>query len=71
MDALGLPAFRVLTDYIGMDYYTLILESEANTLADFESMLAKETQDPEWRAWYAKFSLLCQSGRREVLRVMA
>jgi hypothetical protein len=71
MDAMGLQTFRVLTDYVGAEYYTLILESEAENLADFESMLAKEIQNPEWRAWYAKFSLLCRSGKREVLRVMA
>jgi hypothetical protein len=71
MDAMGFPVFRVLTDYIGVEYYTLVLESEVENLADFESMLAKETQNPEWRAWYAKFSLLCHSGQREVLRVMA
>jgi hypothetical protein len=70
MDAMGFPAFRVLTDYVGAEYYTLILEVEAETLADFEAMLAKETQDPEWRVWYAKFSLLCRSGKREVLRIM-
>lgn len=71
MDAMGFPAFRVLTDYVGVNYYTLILESEVETLAAYENMLARETKDPEWRAWYGKFSLLCQSGQREVLRVMA
>jgi hypothetical protein len=70
MDPMGFPAFRILTDYVGADYYTLILESEAENLAAFETMLTKETQNPEWRAWYAKFSLLARSGRREVLRVM-
>lgn len=71
MDAMGFPAFRVLTDFVGTEYYTLVLESEAETLAEFGSMLAKETQNLEWRAWYAKFSLLCRSGKREVLRIMA
>jgi hypothetical protein len=71
MDVLGFPAFRVLTDYVSAEYHTLILEMECKDLAEFENQLAKELRAPQWRTWYAKFSFLCRSGKREVLCVMA
>ncbi len=71
MDALGFPAFRVLTDYAGSAYYTVILEAEYESLSAYEASLAKELQDATWRAWYAKFSALGVSGHREILRLVA
>lgn len=66
----GYPVVRILTDYVGGEYYTLVLEFEAEDLAAFERMLATETQNPQWRAWYQKFVPLIRSGRREVLRLV-
>ncbi|MCA9839665.1 MAG: hypothetical protein KC422_22350 [Trueperaceae bacterium] len=69
MDTMGFPAFRVLTDYAGPAYYTIILEAEYETLSTYEASLAREIQDPTWRAWYEKFTAVAESGKREILRL--
>ncbi|HEX2094869.1 MAG TPA: NIPSNAP family protein [Longimicrobiaceae bacterium] len=60
---------RILTDLTG-EYYTLVLEMEMDNLQEMEEGLQKAGQDEEWRAWYARFSPLVRSGRREVYRVV-
>lgn len=61
---------RVLTDYAGVDYYTLILETSFANLADFERALSELMSTDEWRNWYQRFLPLARSGHREILRVV-
>ncbi len=68
-DRLDHPAARVLTDVTG-EFYTLVLKSEFEDLADFERRLQRVFQDPEWQAWYRRFSGFVRSGRREIFRVV-
>lgn len=63
----GAPS-RILTDLTG-EYYTLILESEHESLAAFEASLGSMNND-EFRAWYPRFSALVRSGRREIYRIV-
>jgi hypothetical protein len=65
----GYRTTRILTDVTG-DYYTLVYESEFDSLADFERAITEGFQDPDWKAWYARFTPLVREGRREIFRVV-
>jgi hypothetical protein len=60
---------RILTDLTGK-YYTLVLESTFESLAAYENQDTAGMATPEWRAWYAKFSPLIESGNREIFRIV-
>jgi len=62
--------FRLLTDFAGGQYYTLVMESEYGSLAEFEEAMSKTMGDKEWKDWYQKFVPLAESGRREILNVV-
>lgn len=61
---------RLLTDLAG-PYYTLVLETTYESLGAFEQSMRAETGAPEWRAWYARFTPLVESGRREIFTVVS
>ena len=65
----GYPVSRILTDVVG-EYYTLVMESSFESLAQHEEALRAASQDQAWREWYAKFVPLVHEGRREVFRVV-
>lgn len=60
---------RLLTDLSGQ-YYTLVLETTFDDLATYEREMRDSTGNPEWRAWYARFVPLAESGRREMFTVV-
>jgi hypothetical protein len=64
------PKSRILTD-IASDFYTLVLETECASLADFEQGIGKSFGNAEWQAWYQQFTPLIQSGRREIFQIVA
>ena len=66
---LGHTILRVLTDLTG-EYYTLVLESEFKSLADYEVALKKVLADPEFQQHYPKFRSLIRGGRRESFTVV-
>ena len=66
----GFEKIRALTDLITGHSYTLILESQWNSLADWESAAKKGTAAEDWQKWYAKFSPLVESASREVLNIL-
>ena len=66
---LGHHAARVLTDLTG-EYYTLVMEAEFNSLADYEAALKKVLADPEFQRHYPQFRKLIRSGRREIFTVV-
>ncbi len=65
----GAKKVRMMTDVVG-SYYTLVLESEYDSLADFERAGQAVSSNAEWRAWYQRFLPLAESGRREVFQVV-
>jgi len=66
----GAPApDRILTDLVGK-YYTLVVETKAANLAEFEASFKKMPNSPEMQAWYQKFSPLVESGHREIFNVV-
>jgi hypothetical protein len=68
--ALPIGSARLLTDLAGPDFYTLIVESAYDSLADFERAAQTVMGNAEWRAWYPKVVALCEGGRREILNVV-
>jgi len=61
---------RLLTDVAGAPYYTLILESTWDSLAQWEQGTKGVRADPEWQKWYPKVAALTESGRREILSII-
>jgi NIPSNAP len=66
---LGYRMVRVLTDLTG-EYYTLVLESEYSTLAEYEAALKKIFADSEWQQSYSKFRKIIRSGRRDIFTLV-
>ena len=66
---LAHPFSRILTDLTG-EYYTLVLESEAKSLAEYEAGLQKVMADAEWQRFYPQFRKLIRGGRREIFSVV-
>lgn len=60
---------RLLTDLTG-PYYTLVLETTYDGLAGFEHAARTAMDDADWRAWYARFTPLVESGYRELFTVV-
>jgi NIPSNAP len=66
---LGYRTVRVLTDLTG-EYYTLVLESEYSSLAEYEAALHKIFADSEWQQSYSKFRKMIRGGRREIFTLV-
>lgn len=66
---LGFPVPRVYVD-VAAEFYTLVVETEFASLADFENRLPQNFASSEWQDWYARFTPLVRAGRREVFRVV-
>ena len=68
----GFPTnVRLLTDLAGGDYYTVVLESTFNSLQDWEGAHKAARDNAAWKAVYAKIIPFTESGRREILSVVA
>lgn len=61
---------RLMTDVVGESYYTLVLESTYDSLAEFEQAMQNTMGKERWKTWYQKFTPLVESGKREVLKVV-
>lgn len=68
-ERLGARSPRFLTDLVG-DYYTLVWESEWESLSAFETGMNEGFQDPEWKDWYGRFSPLIRGGHREIFTIV-
>jgi hypothetical protein len=62
-------SFRVLTDLVG-SYYTLVLETSHQSLADYEQVSRSGMSDENWRMAYKKFTPYVESGYREILSLV-
>ena len=68
MAAAGQKA-RILTDVTG-DFNRVIMETEAESLADLEARMKEYGSNPKWKSKMASYTELWTSGGREVLRVV-
>ena len=69
LERLGMPRQRAMTDLVA-DFYTLVLEAEFPSLADFEEGTTKHFANPEWQAFYSRLRPLVAAGRREVFTIV-
>jgi hypothetical protein len=67
----GAVNVRLLTDMAGPDFYTVVLESTFNSTADWEKAHLAARDNAQWKALYAKIIPFTESGRREILSVIA
>ncbi len=65
----GAVTVRLLTDLAGPGYYTVVLESTFNCVADWEKAHIAARDNASWKAIYAKIIPLTEEGRREILSV--
>ena len=65
----GFTKTRALTDLTG-DSYRLVLESEWNSLADWENSLKQGLGAEEWQKWYQKFVPLVENASREIMNIV-
>lgn len=66
---LGVGEVVILTDLIA-DFFTLVFESEYESVGDFEAAFAHATSNPEWRKHYERFRDTIVGGRREIFTVV-
>ena len=62
---------RLLTDLAGAPYYTVVLESTFNSVAEWEKAHHAARDNAQWRALYAKIIPFTEVGQREILSVIA
>ena len=60
---------RLLTDVTG-EFYTLVLEMEFKSLAEYEKGHSSNAASAAWKNWYKKFTPLVESGSREIFKVI-
>ena len=55
---------RILTDASG-SFFTVVTETEVESLAAWEKMLAEIFANPEFGEWFDRMQVLVEAGRRE------
>jgi hypothetical protein len=68
MNKFGFGKTRAMTDLTGPSY-TLIMESEWKSFADWENSIKSGFASDEWQKWYQKFVPLCDKGSREIFTI--
>jgi hypothetical protein len=71
MKEMEYEPFRLLTDVSGERFWTLVLESEFETLDGFREMEAHVLSDTRAQSAMTGYHDLVESGRREVYTVVA
>jgi hypothetical protein len=61
---------RLLTDLTGGPFYTVVLESTFNAVAEWEKAHLAARDNAQWKALYAKIIPFTQDGHREILSVV-
>jgi len=67
---LGTRGLRLLTDLAGPSYYTIVLESSYDSLAQWEQAHQSAKDNKEFREIYQKLLPLTEDGRREIMQVI-
>jgi hypothetical protein len=68
MERLGYRPFRLYTDVSGERFWTVVAETEAETIDAFLEMEGKVMSDPAAQEAMGGYHDLVQRGRREVFR---
>jgi hypothetical protein len=70
MQKFSMTPMKTMTDFTGHSY-TLVLESEYESLSAFEKDMQSGFSNEEWQVWYEKFKPLVNSSFREIYKVVA
>lgn len=74
-EKMGIGKMRVMTDFCGERYWTLISEWEVGSMKEFEDMMQAQPDDPEITKEFEKimkdYHDLIDSGRREIYKIEA
>lgn len=62
---------RLLSDLAGAPYYTLVLESTFESVAEWEAAHLAGRDNERWRDLYRQIMPLTEEGRREIYTVVA
>ena len=65
---MGIKPFRIYTDISGKPFWTVVAETEANSLDEFFAMMDKTMANEEAGRIMAGYHDLVQVGRREIYR---
>ena len=72
-EKMGMPRMRVLTDFCGAEYWTVVAEMEVEDLAAFEKMMSATPQKPDdmkqMEEIMSGYHDLVDHGRREIYRI--
>jgi len=60
--------YRILTDASG-PFFTVVAETEVESLAEWEQLIAEVFSLPEFGTWFARMQPLIESGRREFYHI--
>lgn len=71
MEAMGFKPFRVFTDVAGEQFWTVVLQSEFESLDDFRNMEAEVMSDERARSAMAGYHDLVARGRRQIYKIEA
>ncbi len=66
----GVRGARLLTDLAGPSYYTFVLETSYDSLAQWEQAHVNARGNADWRKLYQQIMPLTEEGRREILTVI-
>lgn len=67
LQSAGYPVERLLADMTG-PYYTLVMESRVESLAQLEQRQREAPEHEEWERLFGQLVPLVRQGRREVFR---
>ena len=71
----GMPAMKVMTDFCGEQYWTIVAEMEVESLETFEKMMRGELGNPddmkEMEKLMEGYHDLVDRGRREIYKIEA
>lgn len=74
-EKMAFPKMRVMTDFCGENYWTLVSEWEVASMKDFEDMMQAQPDDPEIMKEFEKimegYHDLIDHGHREIYKVEA
>lgn len=66
----GAKSVRLLTDVAGAPYYTIILETTYDSIADWEKAHSAGKDNAGFRAVYQQIIPLTETGHREILSII-
>lgn len=69
MEGMGLEPFRLYTDVSGAPFWTVVAETEAESLDQFREMEAEVMGNEDAQKAMAGYHELVQEGRREIYTV--